>query len=172
MLGVAYAQRQRKYSSVLWDKLITHCLTSSRRTLEDKTSRDGMLFGSLLEAAALSGADLARLVARIPPGMIVEGLRPRLVAAVADYRLKLGIHKAAATAATDEKAALLRQVAHRSRRGARYSIPKVPQSGFTPRVLASDLKVGQPLVSEILPKKLRTRERHEHHKLSFRIPMR
>jgi hypothetical protein len=113
MLAVAYAQRARSYSAVLWDTLIDHCLSPS-------VSGDGASFGELLEAAALSGADLAKLVTKIPPGMVVEGLRPRLVAAVADYRLMVDIHKAASEAAAQDEVSLIREVEHRSRRGARF----------------------------------------------------
>lgn len=117
MLGVAYAQRTRGYSSLLWNKLIDHCLRPGVR------GGDGNSFGALLEAAALAGADLAKLVAKIPPGMVVEGLRPRLVAAVADYRLMVDIHQAASVAASQEEICLMREVAHRSRRGARCLFP-------------------------------------------------
>ena len=117
MLGVAYAQRTRVYSSLLWDKLIDFCLIPGGR------GDNGTSFGALLEAAALSGADLAKLVARIPPGMVVDGLRPRLVAAVADYRLMVDIHHVASEAVGQERVNLIREVAHRSRRGARYIFP-------------------------------------------------
>jgi len=114
MLGVAYAQRTKGYTALLWDKLIDHCLSPGAH---------GTSFGALLEAAALSGADLAKLVSRIPPGMVVEGLRPRLVAAVADYRLMVDIHRAAGDAARQEEVILIREVAQRSRRGARFVFP-------------------------------------------------
>ena len=84
MLAVSYAQRQKKYSALLWDRLINYCLSN-----ETGQAGNGTLFGALLEASALSGADLARLVARIPPGMNVEGLRPRPHVG-ADVRQELG----------------------------------------------------------------------------------
>ncbi|KAL3904556.1 MAG: hypothetical protein SGILL_010019, partial [Bacillariaceae sp.] len=115
MLSVLYTQRQKEHSSLLWDKLISYCT--------DKAS-DGILFGELLEAAAHSGADLSRLVGRIPQGMDVEGLRPRLVAAVADYRMKLEIYQAASAAGSEEEISLMREIAQRSRRGVRYFLGK------------------------------------------------
>lgn len=165
MLAVAYAQRQRQYSSNLWDKVINHCLSNKKNV--GKT-QDGFLFGALLEAAALSGADLARLVARIPPGMVVEGLRPRLVAAVADYRLKLDIHHAATSAASEERISLLREVTHRSRRGVRYHISHQQQNTIE-ESKNEEKEVEQILV---LPKSLRTVERRDRHSLAYSIPMR
>jgi len=122
-LAVSYAQRQKQFSIVLWDHLILYCL---------KKASDGgvMLFGELLEAAALSGADVARLVERIPPGMVIEGLRPRLVAAVADYRMKLEIYEAAMAAGSEEEVNLMREVGHRVRRGVRYDLEKNRQKSF------------------------------------------
>ena len=119
MLAVSYAQRNTEYSSQLWSILIDHCLHNAQD--DDGATKDGSLFGSLLECAALSGADLAHLVTQIPQGMNVEGLRPRLVAAVADYRWKLKMHEAASTIGTNERIVLLRELAHRSRRGTRFS---------------------------------------------------
>ena len=166
MLAVSYAQRQKKYSTLLWDRLINYCLSN-----ESVQSGNGTLFGALLEASALSGADLARLVARIPPGMNVEGLRPRLVAAVADYRLKLDIHEAASKAATGEKIALLREVAHRSRRGVRYQLPtssfnfEVPKQGKIPERNDTGLQ-------QIPAHSQRTKMRRDRHSLSYSIPIR
>jgi len=112
-LAVSYAQRQKKFSAILWDHLISYCL---------KEASDGTIYGELLEAAALKGADLSRLVERIPPGMVVEGLRPKLVAAVADYRMKLEIYEAAIAAGSEEKVALMREIGHRARRGLRHDL--------------------------------------------------
>ena len=187
MLAVSYAQRQREYSAVLWEKLIQYCLskTSSPRSgksIQD-TQKDGMLFGSLLEAAALCGADLARLVAKIPPGMVVVGLRPRLVAAVADYRLKLDIHQAAATASSEDRIALLREVTHRSRRGLRYEqrdfrhfysrSNKVQQAiGDSKRTRMMSASSNQDDQLARLRKTIRPRERRDRYSLTFSIPMR
>lgn len=120
MLAVSFAQRAKAHSANLWGTLIDHCLSRSAGEQSDATSVSGTLFGSLLEAAALSGADLASLVKQIPPGMQVEGLRPRLVAAVADYRLKVQLHSTSAEIAMDEKALLFQEYRQRSRRGMRY----------------------------------------------------
>jgi hypothetical protein len=175
MLAVSYAQRQRQYSSILWDRLIAYCL--KKTSSKSGNDKDGMIFGSLLEAAALSGADLARLVAKIPPGMVVEGLRPRLVAAVADYRLKLDIHEAAATAACADRVSLLREITHRARRGVRYQL----QTNLSERKKHPQLKAGknESKASEeedeapiSLLKDLRTVERRDRYSLSFSLPMR
>mmetsp|Transcript_26384 Transcript_26384/g.61383 ORF Transcript_26384/g.61383 Transcript_26384/m.61383 type:complete len:175 (-) Transcript_26384:1522-2046(-) len=112
-LAASYAQRNTKHAAVLWDTLIQHCLDA-------RLGDDGTLFGSLLEAAALCGADLALLVTRIPEGMNVHGLRPKLVKAVGDYRLKLKMHEASKETGETEKIGLLRELGHRSRRGTRF----------------------------------------------------
>jgi len=130
-LSVSYAQRQKQFSSILWDSLISHCL---------KKASDGTIFGELLEAAALFGADLARLVERIPPGIVVEGLRPRLVAAVADYRMKLEIYEAAMAAGSEEEVTLMREIGHRARRGVRYDLEKNRHKSFAELIQEKKLK--------------------------------
>ena len=163
MLAVSYAQRQRTHSKSVWDRLINYCISN-----QNEFAGDGSLFGALLEASASCGADLARLVARIPPGMNVEGLRPRLVAAVADYRMKLDIHEAASEAAEGEKVALLREVAHRSRRGVRYQFPVFERKFDSPNEAnESDGGILQTQISE-----LRTKVRRDRHSLSYSIPIR
>jgi hypothetical protein len=82
------------------------------------------MFGSLLEAAALCGADLAHLVSHIPPGMQVEGLRPRMVSAVADYRLKVELYASADRIGTNEKLVLCQEATLRSKRGMRFDQSK------------------------------------------------
>jgi hypothetical protein len=174
MLAVSYAQRQRQYSSILWDKLISYCLSNNSKGFVGigQDGQDGILFGALLEAAALSGADLARLVARIPPGMVVEGLRPRLVAAVADYRLKLDIHQAAAAAASEEQISLLREETHRSRRGTRYDLPQKPKKTAIPLTSESKREEEVEQQMSVLPNSLKTVERRDRHSLAYSIPMR
>jgi hypothetical protein len=117
MLAVSFAQRSRLYSSILWKSLIDYCLDSV--LTDSRQSGDGSLFGSLLEAAALSGGDLANLISQIPPEMAIEGLRPRLVAAVTDYRLKVEIGATAAKISDNDRRSLLREAECRSRRGKR-----------------------------------------------------
>jgi hypothetical protein len=139
---------------------------------------DGSLFGSLLEAAALSGADLAHLVAQIPPGMGIEGLRPRLVAAVADYRLKLLMHKSSAEIASEEKITLHRERTHRSRRGMRCELASHSKIQIL-RTLAKegvteDFSAG-PVMDETPEARLasrRTKERTDRHSLAYSLPMR
>jgi len=127
MLAVAYAQRNKTHSPMLWESLINHCLPGhggvgdhSMAATAASKAVDGSLFGSLLEAAALSGADLAKLVEQIPQGMQVEGLRPRLVAAIADYRLKVQLHRTSSKIAVKEKGLLFQEATIRSRRGMLY----------------------------------------------------
>jgi hypothetical protein len=117
MLAVSYAQRAKSHSKELWDLLLDHCLY--RGEDEKAAAVDGSRFGLLLEAAALSGADLANLVAQIPPGMQVEGLRPRLVAAILDYRLKVKLYETSSRVAKKEKDLLFCECAQRARRGMR-----------------------------------------------------
>ena len=119
MMAASYAQRTTGHGARLWNNLIQYCLDEGQ-----SKGGDGSLFGSLLESAALCGADLSLLVSRIPEGMNVEGLRPKLVAAVGDYRLKLKMHEASTTIAEREKKSLLVELGHRSRRGTRYFTEK------------------------------------------------
>ena len=117
MLAVSFAQRSRHYSAILWKILIDYCMETF--VSDTNVAQGGTMFGSLLEAAALSGGDLASLISQIPPGMAIEGLRPRLVATVADYRLKVQIGENASRVASEDRIALLREVEYRSRRGLR-----------------------------------------------------
>lgn len=177
VLAVSFAERCNKYSQTLWQTLIEYCLGSDDGTKETSvTQEDGTLFGSLLEAAALSGADLAHLVKQIPTGMAIEGLRPRLVAAVADYRLKLQMHESADAIAVTEKIALLRECGHRMRRGVFFdaqSQPAYPDSGDT------EVLVGKRRQKQLdesgkrgLPSTLRTTMRQDRHRLAYSIPIR
>lgn len=124
-LAVSFAERNISHSSALWEMLVEYCTaTNSPSDAEEKGH--GALFGSLLEAAAHCGADLASLVSKIPTGMAIEGLRPKLVAAVTDYRHKVKIHEHVAKIQTDDKIAVLRELSHLTRRGARIS--RMPSS--------------------------------------------
>mmetsp|Transcript_19172 Transcript_19172/g.38627 ORF Transcript_19172/g.38627 Transcript_19172/m.38627 type:complete len:258 (+) Transcript_19172:1478-2251(+) len=128
-LAVGYAQRNKTYSAMLWDALISYCLDpkpqaarsrarGKRKGSTDK-KEDGSLFGALLEASARSGADLAHLVSKIPKGMQIEGLRPRLIAAISDYKIKVQMHEAAVRVLNKDKIDLIRELSHKSRRGVR-----------------------------------------------------
>jgi len=173
-LSVSYAQRQKQFAPILWDILISHCL--------EKAS-DGAMFGELLGSAALFGADLARLVARIPPGMVVEGLRPRLVAAVADYRMKLEIYEAAMAAGSEEEVALMREIGHRSRRGVRYDLEKNRHKSFAELIHEKNQKDEKALRDATIVKKtddestasrqkISTKLRRDHKRLVYSIPRR
>lgn len=174
ILAVSFAQRNRELSAVLWETLVEHCLAKTSNEASDEKQVSGSLFGSLLEAAALFGADLAHLVTQIPHGMDVEGLRPRLVAAVADYRLKLKMHEAASDAASEEMVSILRELSHRSRRGTRFQL----SSGQVTEERRSDQLSNQTGQSPYetgcytLSKTLRTVERCDRHKFSVAPPIR
>jgi hypothetical protein len=175
MLAVAYAQRVKEYSSALWETLINHCLSDTTKRLSGSAGADGSLFGSLLEAAALSGADLAHLVAQIPPGMAIEGLRPRLVAAVADYRLKLLMHKSSAEIASEEKITLLRERTHRSRRGMRCELSSQSKIQMLPSLTKEGATEGLAQEDETPQARLasrRTKERTDRYSLAYSLPMR
>ena len=154
VLAVSYAQRTISHSNVLWNTLIDYCLTHE----------SGRLFGSLLEAAALSGADLANLVAKVPHGMAIEGLRPRLVAAVTDYRLKLKMHETASQGARQEMISILQELGHRSRRGTRYmfSIAGQPKSSGlgTEEGRSKETSEREMTLSTLRP--TQRRDRHNH----------
>ena len=113
-LAVAYAERNTTHSGALWEILITHCTEAEGH---------GALFGSLLEAAAHCGADLSSLVAKIPEGVAIEGLRPKLIAAVTDYRHKVKIHEFESNIQADDKVSIIRELSNLSRRGCRRVTP-------------------------------------------------
>ena len=181
-LSVSYTQRQTQFSSVLWDHLICYC--------KKKASDGAVIFGELLEAAAFSGADLARLVERIPPGMVVEGLRERLVAAVADYRMKLEIYKAAMAAGSEEETNLMREIGHRVRRGVRYNLKTDYHKSLAESIneilkeksirtdevggaySSSDYDTSSGSVGTALGKLSKTRIRRDHQRLAYIIPRR
>lgn len=172
ILAVSFAQRNKTYSDRLWKALIGHCLfkESSEEESKQQDQIDGTRFGALLEAAALFGADLAKLVTQIPEGMAIEGLRPRLVAAVTDYRLKLTMHEAASEVAAQEMISILRELSHRSRRGVRHqlSTAPAPKTANTAEQKAEERHTEDTHTSlSRLPKDLRTRERRDRHKLSI-----
>ena len=181
VLAVSFAQRNEAYSSILWAAIMEHCLAKgSEKPDSSKEERvDGSVFGALLEAAALAGADVAHLVTQIPPGMAIEGLRPRLVAAVADYRLKLQMHEAASEAANQEMIGILREVSHRSRRGARYKFSSLGPYQYqkaTSSHETADEDWANPEAQytsppKTLDKSLRTRERRDREKLCLALPL-
>ena len=130
--AVEYAERNISHSSMLWDDLISYCLnTKENGGKGTATKSDGALFGSLLEVAARSGADLALLVSKIPTNMNIDGIRHRLVASISDYQTKLNIHESAFAVLSHDKVALLREQYHRSRRGTRVNLYAADQS-FVP----------------------------------------
>jgi len=122
----------------------------------------------LLEAAALVGADLAVLVTRIPQRMNIEGLRPRLVAAVADYRMKLSMHESAADTCRSDRVSLLRELGHRSRRGMRQS-----GASFSPSILFPSLVTREIGLTATGKKDMRHPvQRPSRYRLAVRLPIR
>mmetsp|Transcript_13614 Transcript_13614/g.26044 ORF Transcript_13614/g.26044 Transcript_13614/m.26044 type:complete len:313 (+) Transcript_13614:1-939(+) len=119
-MAVAFAERNTKYSGILWDMLVEHCTTPDPASgAADQNSSLGALFGSLLEAAAHTGSDLGSLVSRIPEGMSIEGLRPKLISAITDYRYKVKIHEQVDNMLMEDKISVSRELSHVSRRGSR-----------------------------------------------------
>ena len=92
-MAVTFAERNTTHSSILFDMLVEHCTPPDPTSDANQNSAMGSLFGSLLEAAAHTGSDLASLVSRIPEEMSIEGLRPKLIAAITDYPYKVKMHK-------------------------------------------------------------------------------
>lgn len=179
MLAASFAQRNSLHSEVLWEKLVDHCLTNVKQLHSDVAGIsskliDGSAYGSLLEAAALSGADLAHLISQIPTGMQVEGLKPRLVAAVADYRLKVQMHSNSSRIASKEHLLLLREETQRARRAMRYEIAN--QTSFKSRGLYTNQSFTKSFASQsigvILPQSLRTVENKNRALSNFSLPIR
>ncbi|KAL7498251.1 hypothetical protein ACHAWT_006183 [Skeletonema menzelii] len=133
-MAVAFAERDSKHSKDLWKILVEHCTISDPSS---DASEKGALFGSLLEAAAHCGADLSSLVSSIPEGMSIQGLRPKLIAAIADYRHKVRIHEYTADALSEDKVGLLRELCHLSRRGERSAEKKVREDAHKKDVHSS-----------------------------------
>jgi hypothetical protein len=178
MLAAAFAQRNTEFASVLWEALIRYCLVGGKMAddfdlLGEDSQVDGTFFGSLLEAAALVGADLALLVTSIPPGMNIEGLRPRLVATVADYRMKLTMHEASAETGAKDRVALLRELGHRARRGARHSssiaADLVPDSTEDSKVALQSTTIAGITRHTTVS---RPAQRPNRYRLSVQLPMR
>jgi hypothetical protein len=107
--------------------------------------------------------------------MGIEGLRPRLVAAVADYRLKLLMHKSSAEIASEEKITLHRERTHRSRRGMRCELASHSKVQIL-RTLATKGDFASGLPQEETPEarlvSRRTKERTDRHSLAYSLPMR
>jgi len=120
---------------MLWENLVSYCLNTNEDDGEGADNAllqsNGKIFGSLLEVAARSGADLAHLVSKIPTNLRIDGIRHRLVAAISDYQLKLEMHKDAFKILSDDKVSLLREQCHRSRRGTRVDLHS-PTQAITP----------------------------------------
>jgi hypothetical protein len=119
--------------------LLSYCLDDKNDS--SPSSSRGNLFGTLLEVAARYGSDLAFLISQIPEGLQVEGIRPKLVSAIQDYRLKVKIHDAVNTISCADKVHLMRDLHHISRRAKRIEykpedIIKREDTDESPGVLA------------------------------------
>jgi len=144
-LAVEYVERNTTHSAMLWEALVSYCLNtkveepSGGESGEDVVN--GQLFGTLLEVAARSGADLAHLVSQIPPGMCIQGIRSKLVTAISDYRFKLKINKDALKILSSDKVTLMREQCYRSRRGVRIDLASdIERNSETPKLHISQKK--------------------------------
>ncbi|KAL3787325.1 hypothetical protein ACHAW5_009334 [Stephanodiscus triporus] len=146
-MAVEFAERNTMYSSVLFDMLVNHCTSPDPTSDANQNSLMGALFGSLLEAAAHAGSDLASLVSRIPEGMSIEGLRPKLIAAITDYRYKVKIHEHVDKILVEDKVSILRELTYVSRRGERISLDESNNGAKSTRTVllakSSDLLKSQ-----------------------------
>jgi len=172
--AVAYAERKTTHSAMLWEILVSYCLGTTKTTTTTKTPEtSGVLFGSLLEVAASSGADLAHLIVCVPPEMCIEGIRPKLVAAISDYRLKLKIHESASDVFLSDKVSLLRDQCHRARRGLRIDLPvggdDLLGPGVSPEEVEDvDIRVVKDVERMIITNDILKRKRKQRHLLSLR----
>ena len=142
-----------------------HCTTPDPTS--DTKQIPGALFGSLLEAAAHTGSDLGALVSRIPEGMSIQGLRPKLIAAITDYRYKVKIHEHADNMLIADKISVLRQLSHVSRRGKR-----VERKDGGDRII-EDLSAKPTSMSRLgLLKSQRSKVSSSHNSSVFSLPMR
>jgi len=101
------AENSISYKAVLWKMVVDFALESNRAEN----------LGELLESAALCGADLSKLVAEIPRGIEISGLKQKLLAAVTDYRNVLSIHIESEKVGKEDHLHLLRCKSHIIRRG-------------------------------------------------------
>jgi len=75
------------------------------------------VIGDLLEVSAQYGGDVAALVAQIPKGTLINGLIPKLAAAVSNYQLRLKMYQSTSLLYEKDKVDSMRMYLHRSRRG-------------------------------------------------------
>lgn len=175
-LATSFTTRNQYYSETLWETLVDHCLKNvnqlqSEISASPSSLTDGKTYGALLEAAALCGADLAQLIARIPAGMQVEGLKPRLVAAVADYRLRVQLHSNSSRIAAKEKLLLLQEVSLRARKGMRCNA--VNQADFNNLSIYTSQKAKKPVNSKSADAILRQSIERKHRAvLNYSLPIR
>jgi hypothetical protein len=109
--------------------------------------------------------------------MQVEGLRPGLVAAVADYRLKVELHSTSTEIAVEEKALLFQEITQRSRRGMRYDGSNDTSLDCLDAAAVDEFKTDDVAVStsatpEVLSPRLRTRHRPSRYSHSLSISIR
>jgi hypothetical protein len=114
--AVEYIQRNPRMASELWEYLISYCLNTK------ESGKKSRVFGSLLEVSAQVSGNLSSIVARIPKKMKIQGVRKKLVNAIADYRLEVEMHNICMDIIGADKVSLLREQCHRSRRGTRVDL--------------------------------------------------
>lgn len=137
--AVEYVERNSRHSSLLWDILVSYCLNTNEVRGKEIQS-NGKIFGSLLEVAAKTGADLSHLVSKIPANLRIDGIRHRLVAAISDYQMKVKMYEGAYKILSNDKVELLREQCHRSRRGTRVDL-SAPSQKIVPEEKNDDHNV-------------------------------
>jgi hypothetical protein len=176
MLAASFAQRNLLHSELLWKILVDHCLLNVNPSKSFVSSSiDGSMYGLLLEAAAFCGADLAHLIAQIPPAMQVAGLKPLLVAAVSDYRLKVQMHNSSSKVASKDKLMLLREVTQRARKGMRYDPRRQTDFKHFPSNVSQPSKIrfmSPPSGHVLRPKSGSTCKHNERNALKTSLPIR
>ena len=87
---------------------------------------------------------------------------PRLVAAVADYRLKVQLNETSSSIASDERLLLVRETSHRMRRGVRVGSVDEPSAAEEKEAVAVEEKLASTL-------KTKSRPRRYYHSVSVPI---
>ena len=97
--------------------------------LQKLESKGGEKLGELLESAAVCGADLSKLVAKIPKGIAISGLKEKLLAAIKDYKNVLAIHSNSEKVGENDHLQLLRCKSQIIRRGVNSQLLKTGGGG-------------------------------------------
>lgn len=118
-LGVYFAEKNVMFKEMLWAMVVEYALES----------KGGEKLGELLESAAVCGADLSKLVAKIPKGIAISGLKEKLLAAIKDYKNVLAIHSNSEKVGENDHLQLLRCKSQIIRRGVNSQLLKTGGGG-------------------------------------------